>query len=318
MGCCRTRKNKIGKSKECVREIRNNREEKKVIEIHTDESASGRFKSICAISGFNDRLVELENKLKEKLNFYNLSELKFTDVRTHKPKIECAKDFISIAVDYASKQKIRIEVIIWDLYDSRHSVPGRDDKGNLERMYFHLLRNIAEKWKVFNCKFYPDEHSEYEYQKIIRYLNKTKVPRRKEPYILALFREESIPFNFIEVKQQKSEKQPLIQLADIFAGFACFSREKSDEFKIYKNQKENKKQPSLFTENIDKTELELKKANLNRFQIIEFIKESFERKGISVSLNKNNYLKTFDPAIPVNFWHYEPQGDYDKAPTKPR
>jgi hypothetical protein len=133
---------------------------------------------------------------------------------------------------------------------------------------------------------------------------------------LKLFREQRTTFNFIDVKQQKSEEQPLIQLADLFAGFACFSREKSEEFKNYKNQKETKNRSLLFTENITKTEPEFKKANLNRFQIVEFIKESCEKNRIPVSLNTNNYLKTYNPQVPINFWHYEPQGDYDKAPIK--
>ncbi len=111
----------------------------KILKIYTDESSSesGRFKSICAISGLNDSLRELENKLKEKINSYRLLELKFSKVKTHSPKIKCTKDFVSLAIDYASSGKIRVDAIIWDLHDSRHAVQGRDDKENFEKTYFH-------------------------------------------------------------------------------------------------------------------------------------------------------------------------------------
>ncbi len=292
-----------------------------ILKIYTDESSSerGRFKSICAVSGLSSDLRDLENELKKLLQDKQISELKFSEVRTHKPKIECAKSFIEKAIDYTSSGKIRIDVIIWDLHDSRHAVQGRDDKENLERMYFHLLRNIVERWEIFKCSFYPDEHSEYDYKEIIDYLNKTKYPR-KEPGILKLFKEQRTKFKFIKVKQQKSENNPLIQLADLFAGVACFSREKSGEYKNYNTQnynrqKENKGQISLLGIS-SKSQTESSKSTLSRFQIIEFIKELCEKKGLSVSLNTNGYLKTFNPEIPINFWHYEPQGDYDRAPTK--
>ncbi|MEO1785201.1 DUF3800 domain-containing protein [Thermodesulfobium sp. 4217-1] len=275
-----------------------------ILDIYTDESASKsqRFRSICAISGLSNNLEKLKEELKSKINLYGLSELKFAEVRTHQPRVNCAKDFISVAVDYASRREIRIGVIIWDLHDSRHSIQGRDDRENLERMYFHLLRNIVERWKRFNCRFYPDEHSKYNYKKIVDYLSKTKYPR-EEPYILELFRKERRQFNFIDVKEQKSEEQVLIQLADLFAGIACFSRENANNFKSYKKKKEDE------TEDIGKT-------FKNRFELIELIKKECEECKIKISLNTCDFLKTFKPSQPINFWHYEPQGEYDKAPTR--
>ena len=37
---------------------------------------------------------------------------------------------------------------------------------------------------------------------------------------------------------------------------------------------------------------------------------------LGVSLKTNNRLQTFNRNNPINFWNYEPQGDYDKAPVK--
>ncbi len=285
-----------------------------ILEIYSDESASesGRYRSLCAVSGLTIDIKALGKVLNNILQSNSVSELKFNEVRTHSSKIKCAKDFILKAVEYASKRKIRIYIIIWDLHDSRHSIQGRDDKENLERLYFHLLRNIVERWGIFNCGFYPDENSEYNYQEIIDYLNATKYPRI-EPGILKFFKDVRIRFNFKEVIPQRSEEQPLIQLADLFAGIACFSRENADEFKSYKKKKESETQSSLF---LDAQDENIRKTFINRFELVELIKDECKKYGISISLNTNNFLKTFDPSQPINFWHYEPQGEYDKAPTR--
>ncbi|MGC9200990.1 MAG: DUF3800 domain-containing protein [Candidatus Aenigmatarchaeota archaeon] len=289
-----------------------------ILEIYSDESASEsrRFRSLCAVSGLALNIV-LEEDLNSILKSYNVSELKFSEVKTHAPKIRCAKDFILKSVKQASERKIRIDIIIWDLHDSRNLIQGRDNKENLERMYFHLLRNIVERWKRFNCRFYPDEHSQYNYKKIIDYLNRTKYPR-DEPYILKLFREKRLQFNFIKVKEQKSEEQVLIQLADLFVGIACFSRENADNFKSYKKKKEREAQDLLFPDILDKTDEteDIGKTFKNRFELIKLIKKECEECKIKISLNTCDFLKTFNPSQPINFWHYEPQGEYDKAPTR--
>ncbi len=278
------------------------------------EEGRGRFEALCAVSMRVDTLNSLDTKLKEHLNDSNIEELKFLDVRTYKPKLDCCKKFIDTAIEYASGELIRVDVIIWDLEDTRHKIKGRDDKENLVRMYFHLLRNVSEKWYIINCEFYPDENYYYDYQKIIDFLNSTKTPRKK-PGLLMLFEQERINFKFVKVQPQNSKANPIIQLCDIFAGIGRFSREYCNEFSIWKRQKELKDSPSLFNDD-DYKDNEVRKSHSNRFEIIEYLAEQCKKKGISISLNTNNYLKSYDKKLPINFWHYEPQGDFDKAPQK--
>ncbi len=278
------------------------------------EIGKGKFESICAISLLKGSLDSLKVELQKYLDEHKIAELKFKDVRTYKPKVECCKKFIETAIKFSSKDLIRVDIIIWDLEDSRHKIPGRDDKENLERMYFHLLRNVSEIWGITNCEFYPDENSEYDYQKIIDYLSSTKTPRI-EPGILTLFKQERINFNLEKVEQQNSKQNPVIQLCDILAGIGRFSRENCNEFSSWKGQKESKNSPSLFNDASDEED-GVTASNSNRFELIEYLAEKCKKKGISISLNTNNYLKSYDKRLPINFWHYEPQGDYDKAPMK--
>ena len=37
---------------------------------------------------------------------------------------------------------------------------------------------------------------------------------------------------------------------------------------------------------------------------------------LSVSLREFGYWRTHDPAIPINFWHCEPQHRSDRAPAR--
>jgi len=293
----------------------------KKILIYSDESrrkkgngGQGKFEALCAISFPEESLDHLSNELKKHLNEHNIGELKFVDVRTHKPKVECCKKFIDTAIEFASKGLIRVDVVIWDLSDSRHNIQGRNDKANLERMYFHLLRNVSERWNIFDCEFYPDENSEYDYEEIRDYLNSTKTPRI-EPGLLTLFKQERKNFNFLNVKSQNSKNNCIIQLCDVFVGIGRFSRENSNEYKIWNNQRKSNNQPTFFNNNDITEENGISKSNYSRFKLIEYLAEKCKKKGIIISLNTNNYLKSYDNKFPINFWHYEPQGNYDKAPT---
>ena len=284
-----------------------------VLDIFTDESFGDRFKSLCSVSLPNVKSKEIQDIFRSILTKYNVSEIKFNELRTHKLKIECAKKFIEEAINLASLNQLRIDVIIWDIQDARHNIVGRNDKENLERMYYHLLKNVIDAWKIFKINWYPDEHSEYEYEKVADFINLTKYPKIK-PQLIKMFEEQRINLNVENLTKQNSKEQPLIQLADLFAGLGRFSREKSDEYRQWIRYRENKKMPSLF--NLESVEEEHNKTLINRFELIELIATKCKEKGISVSINTNKYLKTYNRKLPINFWHYKPQGEYDKAPTK--
>lgn len=179
-------------------------------------------------------------------------------------------------------------------------------------MYYKLLRCISEQGNQRNWEFYPDEQSSIKWYKIANYLNSTRITRRK-PHFLTLFDQDIHRIKFIRLKQLKSHEEPLIQLADLFAGIACFSRKKSDECWVEYNKR--KKQQSLFNE---ETEIKNKisKADLNRCELVFKIYELCKKSNLKVSLESKKYLWTPDPSYPINFWHYEPQHEKDKAPIK--
>lgn len=279
--------------------------------VYSDESGSQqhRFNSICAVSGNYADLQEISSKLREILSCNGLRELKFENVGKDEKYTKCCSHFMEVAIDKITQGKIRIDVIIWDNQDSRHSVPGRDDAANLERMYYHLLRCVVENWKKFQWEFYPDENSKLNYSEIISFLNQTRYyTNSSKPRILQMFEIEKIKFNFTKVEPQNSTDEPLVQLADIFAGLSRFSRENQN---LYKQWKAGNQLPLFNSEDPD-----IVQKFMGRFSLIEKLRSDCRQRGIHISLHTNGYLKTYDRKIRLNFWHYTPQGEYDKAPKK--
>lgn len=285
---------------------------REVFAVYSDESGcfTGRYQAIGIVSGQKIVLSQLSSKLMNILIDKNITELKFSDVRTHSPKIEAAKEFIKLGIEFARLKKIRIDVLVYDTQDARHTVRGRDDVANLERMYYKMLRHICEQCNQTDWEFYPDEQSAINWQEIINYLNRTKMPRHK-PNILSLFEQEKLKINFKKVEQLASHKEPLIQFADIFAGIACFSRENGEECITWIESLREKNQLPLFPEKT-KILVEPSLTKRNRFALIWELKKY----RLRISLKSRGYLWTREPSNPINFWNYEPQHEKDKAPTR--
>lgn len=287
-----------------------------VFQIYSDESniEDKRYTSICAISGNCKNLNELKQKLFDILNNNKINELKFSEIKLHVPKINTAEQFINIAVKFVVCKKIRIDILTYDLQDSRHNILGRDDIENLERMYYKLIRNCCERWRRTEWEFYPDENSAYNWKEIQEYLNSTTIPRKK-PELISLFEEEEYKLKFYKVEQKKSDDEPLIQLADLFAGFHWFSIIYGKQLMKFIQEENNNNELFLFNDQSDETE-NLNSTKINRFLLIKKFNELCKQHKLGVSLKNKKCLWTPEPKNPINFWKYEPQGEYDKAPTK--
>jgi len=133
----------------------------KIYEAYSDESGfhAERFQSLSVVSGERCALESLRKELSDILKAHSLSELKWEDVKGHKPKLQCANKFLKIAIKYACEGKVRIDVLLWDVQDSRHAICGRNDIKNLGRMYYKILVHIARRWKCKKWSVFPDINS---------------------------------------------------------------------------------------------------------------------------------------------------------------
>jgi len=273
-----------------------------------------RYQATGMISGEESRLFKVREKIAQILRNRKLSKTKSSEVRKHRYKIEAAQLSIEKAVDLEKQRNIRIDVLLWDTYDQRHSIPGRDDLNNLERICYKILRHIAEKWRQNNWKLYPDNRSMINWTEIKSYLSSTHILRLKLANILTLFKEEVYNIIFYIIEPKKSHDEPLIQLADLFAGIACFCRESGEEFIKWLQSQKGNKQKFLFEYGEPGIPEDLNKTKQNRFRLVGYLNDICKRYGLGVCLRTKKYLWTPDPSRPINFWNYESQYEGDKPP----
>jgi hypothetical protein len=240
--------------------------------------------------------------------FSETSSVEWKDLTGDIRKQACARSLVKAAVGLAAQGTLAITVLTWDLHDTRHAVPGRDDIRNTERMYYHAISALARKRRVTGLSLYPDETSDaLDFRHIQRYLNTTTAGRVTPPLLESLEREPE-RFRVTEVQEQVSEREPLVQLADLFAGMMRTSLEYSADLKRWRSGG----QLALLGDQPDDP---VSRGRRAKFDIIDIAKAECAHYRLGVSLDSHGYLCTPKPTRPIHFWLWQPQGDYDKAPT---
>ena len=118
-----------------------------------------------------------------------------------------------------------------------------------------------------------------------------------------------------QVSSSNSKEEPLIQLADLFAGIGRFSRETSQTCLRWLEAEGRKNQLPLLEPIL---EVETNRAEQNRFKLIGNLHSLCKQRRLGVSLSYRGYLWTPRPGNPINFWHYQPQHENDRAPVRVR
>jgi len=284
----------------------------------SDESNwnTGRFRSIGLVTTTVAALDDLNQQLTQLLAESDVREFKWQKLQGARERF-AAKKMCDLAVEAALRQQLRVDVLIWDIEDSRHKVAGRDDIANLQRMYYHLFRNVLRaRWPNDALwRLHPDEHTAMDWQTIEDCLQ--SVAERLEvkrsvltggKFQLRLRRE----FGIQEICSVSSSDQPLLQLADLFAGMAVFSRAQFSPYQAWLEQSSS--QLKLFEDHAEMTRAS--GSSKERFQVLQHFDEACKRRKLGVSLKTNRGLWTRWPGNPLNFWMYEPQHPEDKAPRK--
>jgi len=201
----------------------------------SDESnwSKGRYRSIGLVTCSLSNLIAFENEFQQLLRDSNISELQWKKLNCA-DKRKAAKKVCEFVLDKTRMRSMRVDVMIWDIEDSRHNIVGRDDIANLQRMYYHLFRHVMKaRWPsdAVWC-FQPDKHTAIDWMTMQACLDNSAVsidlaPHAKGGFRLQLRRE----FRIEEINAvTSSDHPPLLQIADLFAGIAVFSREKFQEY----------------------------------------------------------------------------------------
>jgi carbonic anhydrase len=202
-----------------------------------------------------------------------------------------------------------------------HKIRDRDDVANLQRMYYHIFKNVLSKrWPdKSSWILYPDQNTAIDWDTIedILDIKSSNIEAYSNLFTKGRFKfrlkEE---FNIREIVPCGSKYEPLIQLGDLYAGMAIYSR---DSYNMYCHLSQTYfatvKQLSLFDVEIDNS-IKPSRADKERCRLIFEFNKLCKSKKLGVSLDTYRGLRTRDPSNPINFWWYEPQHELDKAPLK--
>jgi hypothetical protein len=293
-----------------------------IFEAYCDASGifAERFQSIGIISGNTVNLERLRNALRNILESNHIEEIRFAAVKRQSSKEDrTARQFILGTIDeFIAFGLTRVDVLSWDTTDSRHSVPGRDDSENLGRLYYHLLCSVTKRWPRAYWNVILDKNERVRPGTLRDCINNKMLQSPGAPsleLIVSTRQIESLD-TIRDIRESESEEEPLVQLADLFAGMARFSHEKGAECCSWLASYGNPEQPPLPHLLPHVSVQDYGKSDETRFKLIGELCRVCKKHRLGVSINKRKYLWTPDPTSPMNFWPYEPQGQYDKAPVE--
>lgn len=275
----------------------------------TDECSwnVGRYRSISSASMPTDIARSMHIELCKLANESNINELKWTKLSSAKMRF-AAEKYINCALSDRYRRHLRIDTLTWNIEDTRcKNVYKRDDIKNYNTMYYQLLHHVLHNVNRSNLSWtvIADENTAGHWEEISICLKNKRIDRgTRDAFYLEV---DDIPNQFLDkvtVINGKSEVYNIIQLADLFAGIAVYSCNR----------------PYIYDKVIDQPSLLEKECVLSKRdrERIEFLKNAIPLlKSYSPTLVWTDQgLSTKDPKEIINFWLYQPQGVYDKAPTK--
>jgi len=285
----------------------------------SDESNwnKGRYRSLGLVTLPLETSQQTQKDLQAILSESAVTEFKWKKLRRARERF-AARKLLFYTIKRAVEGAFRIDVLIWDTQDARHSVVGRDDIDNLQRMYFHLFKNVmARRWSDNAIwRFYPDEQTSIDWESMRVFL--AKASSRIEPQI-SIFH--NLPFRWIlrryfhieQIIEGISAEQPLLQLADLFAGMTVFSYTKYAAYEAW--MLANSPTQPLFPVDT-KSKNGSSNGDIEKFTTLKYFDQQCKSHKLGVSLKSNRGLRTPNPANPINFWLYQPQHPMDRAPTR--
>lgn len=276
----------------------------------TDESNwnKGQFRAVAALSLPANEHHALKPELQAILKREGLTELKWERVGRDGRATRAAHAIFGAVVTAATRGQLTLDVLTWDIQDSRHSIPGRDDAENLARMYHHLLVAVCQRWPAGRWTIHPDEGSPvrwWQLEDTVPAAYRKKGPPKKS-FMQSIASATSLD---LRIQPLDSENEVLIQAADLAAGAVCFSRACFSRDTLARVQG----QANLFGDQSDPS-----KAELARWQVLVRFQDACKAHRLGVSLKSSKGLRTHDSRRPINFWWWEPQGPYDRAPVRSR
>jgi len=279
----------------------------------SDESGtSDQYRSIavatCPYAAYKQRV---HRELGQIVKNYGIREFKWEKLRTAR-HVPVAADMVAFTLKHTCESDLRVDVLTWDVQDSRHAIMGRNDIANFERMFYHLLNNtMRRRPRGSTWRIYPDKGMPVDWQTVqdcLAHRGRKRTPIQDLLYGVFL----DDPHYSIEwLREADSHEAPLCQLADLFAGMAAFS---VNRFGDYCDWQATAGAGGNLLGDLEGSSFS--GAQKARFPVIDHLCRGCRERRMSVSFKSLGRLHTYKPSSPINFWFYTSQGPYDVAPRK--
>lgn len=120
----------------------------------------GRYRGVALITLSQKHVVDAKAELHHLLAESEVAEFKWKRLDNAKRRFAAIK-MVQWTIRKCLEGVLRVDVLTWDAEDKRHKVWRRDDIANLQRMYYHLFKNVlCERWPDGSTwRLCPDENT---------------------------------------------------------------------------------------------------------------------------------------------------------------
>ena len=278
---------------------------------YSDEAyySKGEYRSISLLTLNVETAKQLRRELTDILKKFDISEFKWKKVKGAK-YYQCAKEILDLVIEFALKNKIRVDTII---YSGTRRVSKGKGVNIFQLMYYQLFKNVLiKRWQAnISWKLFPDKQSNINWDKIKEFLDLASFDAGKltrgRKRLLQLVKN----FDIVEIEEGDSKKEKLSQIPDLFAGLAAFSR--LSYSKYLRRHGTLKRYGILSEQEENEQEERLTGRERYRFKLLEYFNRCCKKHKLGVSLKSSGGLWTPNPSKPINFWTFKEQSSNEKT-----
>lgn len=238
----------------------------------------GRYRGLAMVSALAAVAGELAAAVRGILASSGVNECKWEKVRSAKTRF-LAEKLLIWAVDEAMAGRLRVDALTWEAGDSRHASAGMPYLKKLHHMYRYLVAEaLTYRWPdATTWVLYPDEQNALRWDMIA-----TGLPR------------------LVRIVPSASHREPLIQVADLFAGLAVFSRAGYDTYEHWLCLPPDERRPSPGKPLANLPD-GLSASDRQRCLLLDDFFTRCKPRLPGISLRTNRGLRTYDPKRAITF-----------------
>lgn len=233
----------------------------------------GRVRGLGMASAPTAKVARLEGELREMLAASGVAECKWEKVRSARAGFAAAK-LLRWALDRTQEGVLRVDTLTWEAESAAQRAAARPYRARLRHMYARLLGDILpRRWPVAErFAVIPDEQGVLAWDALA-----AELPRVER------------------IVPGRSQDHPLIQLADLFAGLAAYSRDRYTTYDRWLVLPPNARATAGMSA-----------ADRVRCKLLDDFFTECKYHRLGVSLRTNWGLRTYDETTaPLGFWWAE-------------